>query len=97
MVSGFDPTKEPEKFHPFMAVKNVTPAYPPTLMIHGTKDTDVPHAQSVMMATEFRKHGVPHSLISVDGGEHGLGGAARDDIEAAHSAVLPFIKKHLGD
>ena len=42
-VSGFDPHTEPEKSYPFMAVKNVTENYPPTLMIHGTADTDVPY------------------------------------------------------
>ena len=34
-VSGWDPHTEPEKFQPYMAVRNVTPDYPPTLLIHG--------------------------------------------------------------
>ena len=54
-----------------MAAKNVYPKYPPALMIHGTKDTDVPHEQSLIMAREFKKHVVTHRLISVKGGEHG--------------------------
>ena len=28
--------------------------YPPTLLIHGTNDTDVPYEQSTMMAAEFK-------------------------------------------
>jgi len=96
-VSEFDPKTEPEKFYPYMAVKNVDKNYPPTLMIHGTLDTDVPYEQSVMMAAEFKKHGVPYKLISVQNGEHGLGGADKNEIEAAYQQVLPFIKKHRGD
>ena len=41
-VSGWDPKTEPEKFYPYMAVKNVTADYPPTLLFHGELDTDVP-------------------------------------------------------
>ena len=42
-VSGWDPHTETNKFNPNMPVKNVTSDYPPTSLIHGTKDTDVPY------------------------------------------------------
>ena len=93
-VSGFAET-DADKFKPFMAAKNVTDKYPPILMIHGTNDTDVPHQQSLIMARELKKQGVEYRLISVNNGEHGLGGAKREDIQAAHAAVLPFIEKHM--
>ena len=32
-----------------MPVKNVTAAYPPTVLIHGTADTDVPFEQSQLI------------------------------------------------
>ncbi len=92
-VTGFSPEKEPEKIFPYMAVKNIDAEYPPILMIHGTKDTDVPHEQSEMMAEQCKKHGVEHRLISIKNGEHGLRDAAREDIEKAYQAVLPFIAK----
>ena len=95
-VSGWDPKTEPEKFTPYMAARNVTKDYPPTLLIHGTKDTDVPHEQSEIMAREFEKHGVTFEFISVENGEHGLGGAEQKDIEAAREKVLPFIQKYTG-
>ena len=53
-VAGWDPIKEPERFHPFMPVKNVTAEYPPTVLIHGTSDTDVPFEQSAIMARLYR-------------------------------------------
>ena len=94
-VSGWDPHTEAHRFHPFMAVKNVTADYPPTLMIHGTEDTDVPYEQSVMMKEQFKKHQVSHRLISIENGEHGLGGGDPAAIEAAYAAVLPFVEEHL--
>jgi len=94
-VSGWDPHKQPEKFFPYMAVKNVTKEFPPTLMIHGDQDTDVPYEQSVMMAAEFKKHGVEHRLVSIAGAEHGLAGAEPKKIEEAYREAEAFLKKHL--
>lgn len=96
-VSGWDAHVEPEKFFPFMPVKNVTQEYPPTLMIHGTTDTDVPHEQSVLMAEQFEAHGVAHRLISIQGGEHGLGGGDPAKIEAAHQAALAYLDEYLDE
>ncbi len=78
-----------------MPVRNVTKDYPPTLMIHGTKDTDVPHQQSVMMAEQLTKRGVEHKLISIPGGEHGLGGGDAKLINAAYESALAFVNRHM--
>ena len=78
-----------------MPVKNVTTDYPPTLLIHGDQDTDVPHEQSVQMAAEFKKHGVSHELITVRGAEHGLAGGEPPAVEAAYRAAAGFLKKQL--
>ncbi|HEX5102280.1 MAG TPA: alpha/beta hydrolase [Pirellulaceae bacterium] len=94
-VSGWDPHKEPEKFHPYMALKNVTADYPPTLLIHGDQDTDVPYEQSTLMAAELKKHGVEHQLITLKGAEHGLAGGGKAEIDAAYAAAIEFLKKHL--
>lgn len=94
-VSGWDPQREPEKFFPFMPLKNVTADYPPTVLIHGTADTDVPFAQSQMMADEFERHGVAFQFHRITGGEHGLAGADRKEIEEANRRALEFLKLHL--
>ena len=94
-ISGWDPHTEAEKFDPYMAVKKVTPEYPPTLLLHGTEDTDVPYQQSVMMARELEKHGVEHRLISLQGGEHGFGGADPEAIAAAYAQIVPFLNRHM--
>jgi dipeptidyl aminopeptidase/acylaminoacyl peptidase len=78
-----------------MPVKNVTGEYPPTMLIHGTADTDVPYEQSVLMAEQFAAHSVPHELVTLEGGEHGLAGAKQEEIDGAYEAALRFVKRHL--
>jgi dipeptidyl aminopeptidase/acylaminoacyl peptidase len=48
-VTGFDPGTERAKLDPYCPVRNVSPGHPPTLLIHGTEDTDVPYALSAAM------------------------------------------------
>ena len=94
-VSGWDPQKQRDRFLAYMPVANVTPEYPPTLLIHGQQDTDVPHEQSVMMAAEFRRHKVPHKLISIPQAEHGLSGGATARIDRAYQEAIQFIQQRL--
>jgi dipeptidyl aminopeptidase/acylaminoacyl peptidase len=47
------------------------------------------------MAAELKKHGVEHQLITLKGAEHGLAGGDKAEIDAAYSAALAFLKKHL--
>jgi acetyl esterase/lipase len=53
-VSGFDGATIAGKIAPFEPLRNVTAEYPPTLIIHGTDDTDVPYEESTMFAEELR-------------------------------------------
>ena len=94
-VSGLDPRREPEKFTPLLPVKNVTAFYPPTVMVHGTADTDVPFEQSQMMAHEFEKNGVRHELYAIEGGEHGLGGGKPEAIAEAYKKAFEFVRREL--
>ncbi len=94
-VSGWDPHTQAEKFFPFMPVKNVTPDYPPTMLIHGTDDTDVPYEQSVMMAEQFQQHGVAHELVTIPGGEHGLGGGDPELIAKAYDDVVAWVNRYM--
>jgi acetyl esterase/lipase len=93
-VSGWDPQAEAEKFAPFMPVRNVTPDYPPTLLIHGTSDTDVPYEQSELMAAELKKHRVQHRLVSIPSAEHGLAGVDPSISADAYRAAVDFLRLH---
>ena len=94
-VSGWDPHAETEKFHSFMPVQNVTSNYPPTMLIHGTADTDVPYEQSLLMAEQFKRQGVLHELVTIEGGEHGLHGGDPRRIDDAYASALAFVQRHL--
>lgn len=94
-VSGFGPSTIAEQIAEFEPVRHVTKEYPPTLLIHGTRDTDVPFVQSTMMAEQLKKHGVPHQLAPIENGEHGFGGGDRKQIDAAYKTMREFIVKHL--
>src|SRR6266403_693076 len=78
-VVGHDPAKEPRAFDRFCPVRNVTKDYPPTLLLHGDNDTDVPHQQSVDMAAELKRVGVVHEFLSIKGGGHGFDGKGMKD------------------
>lgn len=56
-VGGWDPQSQPEKFVPYCPEQNVSPSYPPTILLHGTDDTDVPHSLSVQMAKSLKEIG----------------------------------------
>lgn len=92
---GWDPHKEAAKFYPYMPLKNVSRDYPPTLLIHGDKDTDVPYEQSVMMAAELKRHRVEHELIRIEGAEHGFEGGDRAKIDVAYAHAMQFLKSKL--
>jgi acetyl esterase/lipase len=94
-VAGLDPDTEPRAFDPFCPLRNVTPKYPPTLLIHGTKDTDVPYAQSELMAKELGRNGVEHELITVENAGHGLAGADRSVVAGIQDRAVAFLKKHM--
>ena len=59
-VTGFEPEREKAKLDPFCPVRNVTPAWPPTMLLHGTVDTDVPYELSAAMDKELERHKVDH-------------------------------------
>ena len=95
-VAGHDPDKDPRAFDPMCPVRNVSKDYPPTLLLHGDKDTDVPFEQSVLMAKELERQGVRHELITMAGRGHGFDGAMSDPVIAAtFDRVLAFLNKQL--
>jgi acetyl esterase/lipase len=93
-VAGHDPDAEPRTFDAFCPIRNLEKRYPPTLLVHGTNDTDVPHEQSVQMDRELARQGVPHELISVAGGGHGLGNIDSARLAAIQKRVLEFLNRY---
>jgi acetyl esterase/lipase len=94
-VTGLDPVTDAKSLDRFCPVRNVSAQYPPTLLVHGTSDTDVPHNQSVFMDKELARHNVPHEFISIPGGGHGLAGIERSRVAAIHKRALAFLRRHV--
>jgi acetyl esterase/lipase len=94
-VTGFDPATEKAKLDPCCPVRNVSAEYPPTLLVHGTEDTDVPYQLSADMAKELARFKVPHELVTVTGAGHGLSGGDKKLTADAHAKALAFIRAHL--
>jgi acetyl esterase/lipase len=95
-VGGHDPHKEPKWFDPYCPIRNVTSQYPPTILTHGTADTDVPYDESRNMAARLKEASVEHEFITVPGAGHGLSGATPEQTENANTRAAEFIRKHLG-
>ncbi len=96
-VSGHDPESERKWYSEYEPLRNVTPSYPPTILLHGEKDNDVPFEQSVLMAEELRRHGVYYEFITNPDWGHGFDGAGMEDptVQEAFGRVLTFLQRHV--
>jgi acetyl esterase/lipase len=94
-VTGFEPEKEKAKLDRYCPVRNVTPAYPTVMLVHGTEDTDVPYDLSASMSKELEKHKVAHELVTVPGAGHGLSGGDKKLVADAQAKARAFIKEKL--
>jgi len=94
-VTGFEPGRDRAKLDPYCPVRNVTADFPPTMLVHGTDDTDVPYDLSAAMAKELERRKVEHELVTVPGAGHGLAGGDKALVADAHAKALEFIRKRL--
>jgi acetyl esterase/lipase len=94
-VSGHDPKTERKWFDPYCPVRNVSAQYPPTVLIHGTADSDVSYTESVNMDAELSRFKVEHEFLSVPGGPHVLGGFDPTEKARILGQGVDFLKKHL--
>jgi acetyl esterase/lipase len=69
-VVGLDPVEDREKLEAYCPARHVDASYPPTLLLHGDKDSDVPFEESVRMAEVLERNKVPHQLVAMKNYEH---------------------------
>lgn len=78
---------------------HITREFPPTLLLHGTDDHDVPYEESAALAALLRLHAVEHEFISLEGFDHGLvPGEDPERIRRSNEATAQakrFIQRHL--
>lgn len=97
-VTGHDPDQEPAWYVDYCPLQNVTADYPPTLLIHGVPDTDVPYAQSQLMAQQLAAHHITHLLLTLPALGHGFDGQEGADQSAEVLGILAqaveFLRIH---
>jgi len=77
-------------------IRNVTPQYPPTLLLHGDADTDVPFQQSVGMIEPLTREKIPHDFIQLHGKGHVFDRDSTDpDVMAAFNRAVEFLNARL--
>jgi len=96
-VSGHDPVKELEWFSRYEPLRNITEAYPPTMLLHGKKDTDVPFQQSVLMAEALKRRNVDYEFVSNPDWGHGFDwvGMKEPSVKEAFDRVIAFLTRYL--
>jgi len=98
-VSGRDPNAEPEWFHQYEPVRQVSEDYPPTLLLYGEADTGVPVQQGMQMAAELEKFGVEHQLLTFPGYGHMFdedwSHLFDPSVQEAYTIILEFLENHL--
>jgi acetyl esterase/lipase len=95
-VVGHDPAVDPGAFVPLCPVRNVDLDYPPTLLLHGDQDTDVPYEQSVLMSAALHQRGIEHELLTQVGEGHVFDAEMEDPAVARQLAhVLAFLDRHV--
>ncbi len=72
----------------------VTADFPPTFMWHGGEDASVPPENSLLLAVELKKHGVPFEYHLFGSGAHGISTCTQEveTPEEACRAWLPLCK-----
>lgn len=70
MITGTSQPHELNQLLELSPIHLVQDDYPPTLLLHGTNDVDVPYEQSVFMRSALLKKGVPAKLITIPNGAH---------------------------
>jgi acetyl esterase/lipase len=86
---------DPDWFDPWCPIRRVTPEHPPTFLLHGADDTDVPCDESEHLAARLAEVGVPHELHVVPAAGHGLAGLDNEAAAALEGRAATFLMRHL--
>jgi acetyl esterase/lipase len=96
-IGGHDPVTDADWYRAYEPVQNASSEYPPTMLLHGRADTDVPFSAAERMAAALEEHGVVYEFVSRAGWNHVFDQTEADspDVQAALRQVLAFLDEHL--
>ena len=107
-VAGINPQTKPQALQAFNPEDLITHSYPPTLLLQGDQDTDVPFQMSLRMENVLTRQRVEHRLYRMVGFDHlfdvfpdGLPpkgnpiGLQNPKVAEAFRAVLSFLAKYV--
>jgi acetyl esterase/lipase len=97
-VTGLNPSLQKDELVKLSPIYQVTKEFPPTLLLHGTNDVDVPYEQSAFMRAALLKEGVTTKLITIPNGEHVFEKDFYNPIvQKALNQVIEFLRIHLSE
>lgn len=92
-VTGLDPIVYRDHLLPFCPVEHIDENYPPTLLIHGDADEDVPYEESVQMHKALMSKGIATELVTIPRGKHTFDyDFDTADTQFAFEKILAFLK-----
>jgi dipeptidyl aminopeptidase/acylaminoacyl peptidase len=94
-VSGLDPVAERPALEAYCPVRHVSSSFPPTLVLHGDADKDVPYTESVSMLEALRAAGVDADLVTVARCGHLFDQGGTTQAEEAFARVIEFLQARL--
>jgi acetyl esterase/lipase len=90
---GATPAAEPQRYRLMSPINHVTPASPPTLLVHGAGDNYVPVENTLFMDRQLTIAGVRHEVLIIPYAEHAFdfifGGLGE---QLAEHAILRFLR-----
>lgn len=91
LLLGGEPSARPEAAKQASPVSYVGRHMPPTLLLHGTNDRNVPHSQSETLKSHLDAAGIPNELYLAEGARHG---DPVFDNELYVGKVTAFLRKY---
>ena len=94
-VSGHDPDDH-HWYEQYQPLGNVSAEYPPTMLLHGEQDTDVPIEHSEKMQQELHRHGIPHDFTRHPEWGHAFLYMPNDaSVDDAFNQIARFLGKYV--
>ena len=94
-VTAHDPRSDNAWFDRWCPLRNISTSFPPTMLVHGTADTDVPHEESEKLAARFKEAGVDYHFVSMPGVGHGFANAQAALAGGVEVQVAEFLRARL--